>query len=95
MPWSQGEIDALRDLYYQSSYYSQRFGGPNVGLDYGQIAARMSGMAGRENWPARQYTGASIAAQLRVPPYFRPPEYLNPPYTGPSGPSGFLPPRFN
>jgi len=74
MPWSQGEIDALRGLYYRSSYYSQRFGGPNVGLDYGQIAARMSSMAARENWPARQYTDASIAAQLRVPPYFAPPQ---------------------
>jgi hypothetical protein len=96
MPWSPEEIEALRGLYYQSSYYSQRFGGPNVGLNYDQIAARMSGRAARENWPARQNTGGSIANQLRVPPYFGPPRYLEPPYNGPSGPPGSnFPVNFN
>ena len=95
MPWSQGEIDALRELYYKSSYYSQRFGGPNEGLGYGGIAAGMTNMAAREDWPARRYTGASIAAQLRSLPGFPPPQYLNPPYSGPPGPSNYLPPRHN
>jgi hypothetical protein len=98
MPWSQAEIEALRGLYHQSSHYSRRYGGPTGGLTYDQIAAQMSEIGARENWPARRYTRDTIARQVWHGRHYlsRPPTHLEPLYNGPSGPPGYnFPVNFN